>query len=1361
MSNYIKQVEVEQNGQTVTYDIGNSVIIPVYANMSDDTLSNFRTVVPDSIYISRNDFNHYFDSRSRLIQLKTQSGLVSIVYNISGAPPRIGLINNFNGKIYFVEYAQNSFVANRMLYTKVSNSETLLSKEVYDKIISLTEWKEEVQEILDSKLNNADWDAQIGEPGYIENKPFGDFSEYFTETYSNIGLQSSGGYYALTIKNIKTFYLKPNAQYEFQLNDEKYTATSTEIFNTSKIALNTSQLKDNGYNTCGAAGCRFNLIYDTKEQECTLYIISLNSPTVHNFTIILKDLEKNIKKIDKKYLPDEINNSIDLLYEDPTNGYDYIDMGEAGIWATCNVGANKPESFGLYFAWGETIGYSDNNSGKLFNWSDYKLSKGANSTIIKYCNNSSYGENGYTDYLTILEPEDDACVANMGGNWRIPTQENFQKLCDLCIIEKIQNYNESGVSGDLFTLKTDKSKQLFFPNTGYCSNGGKYSLYNIQYWTSNLDILNCTRAKKFTGNLAFVDSGRDIGYCIRGFIPTKSERYLTKKEAKETYYTKQEVDNKIEVEANVHPGQYEIIYTTIDNKKIEIRDGGEDDCFGKADGVNYGGDPWDGVLEHVVSNEYYPNKGYGIVKLKSDYLVHHLFAGQDTLETALVSGTFKSVGYYAFGHIDSLKKVEFEYGVEDFATEYTTPAGDWTASDAVFSHCINLEECIIPDSFKKFTGGTFWGCSRLKNFRIPKNITRIEGCMFWDCTNLSAIVIPSRVTYIGWRAFANIGISSLFIPKSVTEIESQAFQECHNLTYVEFEPSGGLNQNTTYTGELNGTFTGCYMLRELIVPQNCKKIYHVMPNTKNVERLVLPQNCNSDGSDPFLQYCGVKEFDNYLSKIVNWPRAEYLETLILRYNGVVKDLDTYATTFLVEDSEINNEIFASLENGIMVRTPLDTYIGTPKTWLKIYVPENQLKNYQTTYPKLVNHFHPITGEDIYALKKDVYTKPEVDELVESRSVNWEKGSGADSVQMKGCMARGKNSVAEGLKTIADGEGSHAEGLSFINPDEDGEDKRNAAYGNGSHVEGYGTEANSDYEHAEGVFNKSTGKQYGENFGNSKATLHSVGNGLNARLTHNAHEIKQDGTHYIPDIYAEGEYWQKPMINLQEKLKQLEDSSGKIDDLSDDANQLKNWKDTIINGTQGGNSTEAENKLYENVFTGLISVKRESLHVTCQGEYKSLKDGSISKTPIWEIPSYSEKTSDSPGYAGLITQSLVEEFRGGKLYLDDWINNLTSAYWYDEEYIYELSEELKLSVLSSSGKTFINSVFINWNNHYIECKLENIELWNGNLPNICTYVGPIIKNGDHIVKPIITISNFRMFTNDLSIKLRFEKIENPS
>ena len=87
------------------------------------------------------------------------------------------------------------------------------------------------------------------------------------------------------------------------------------------------------------------------------------------------------------------------------NGYDYVDLGlPSGLkWATCNVGADKPEGYGDYFAWGEV------ESKPICDWSTYKWCQGSSTTQTKYCTDSEYG---VVDNKTVLDLADDAAHAN-------------------------------------------------------------------------------------------------------------------------------------------------------------------------------------------------------------------------------------------------------------------------------------------------------------------------------------------------------------------------------------------------------------------------------------------------------------------------------------------------------------------------------------------------------------------------------------------------------------------------------------------------------------------------------------------------------------------------------------------------------------------------------------------------------------------------------------------------------------------------------------------------------------------------------------------------------------------------------------
>ena len=115
------------------------------------------------------------------------------------------------------------------------------------------------------------------------------------------------------------------------------------------------------------------------------------------------------------------------------NGYKWVDLGlpSGTRWATCNIGAEKPQDYGNYYAWGEVIQKS------FYSWSTYKYGSDYDQ-LTKYCNKSEYGVN---DNKTVLELEDDAAYMNWGGKWRMPTDEQQTELRKQCYWVWTESYN--------------------------------------------------------------------------------------------------------------------------------------------------------------------------------------------------------------------------------------------------------------------------------------------------------------------------------------------------------------------------------------------------------------------------------------------------------------------------------------------------------------------------------------------------------------------------------------------------------------------------------------------------------------------------------------------------------------------------------------------------------------------------------------------------------------------------------------------------------------------------------------------------------------------------------------------------------
>ena len=207
------------------------------------------------------------------------------------------------------------------------------------------------------------------------------------------------------------------------------------------------------------------------------------------------------------------------------NGYKFVDLDlpSGTVWAKMNVGASSETDYGLYFQWGDTVGYTQGQLGsgkgkKYFGWADYKYNNsGTNSASAS--NMTKYNA---SDGLTTLLGNDDAAVENMGGSWRMPTYEDYQELLANTTNEWVTNYNSKGVNGWRFTSKTNGTS-LFFPASGYFLNGGVSSVGSGgDYWCSSLlssSVLSGRSLNFYSGYCGMYYSSRYFGFGVRGVVP--------------------------------------------------------------------------------------------------------------------------------------------------------------------------------------------------------------------------------------------------------------------------------------------------------------------------------------------------------------------------------------------------------------------------------------------------------------------------------------------------------------------------------------------------------------------------------------------------------------------------------------------------------------------------------------------------------------------------------------------------------------------------------------------------------------------------------------------------------------------------
>ncbi len=218
------------------------------------------------------------------------------------------------------------------------------------------------------------------------------------------------------------------------------------------------------------------LIQDAVADSLFLYE-SEWADTVHLLVpkVVVREVHKTVYMHDTVYI-ESSGSSDNTETSGMENGHEWVDLGLSVKWATCNVGADSPEEYGDYFAWGEV------KPKTTYNWSTYKYGTDWNQ-LTKYCSNSSYGKDGFVDNKTVLDPENDAATANWGGSWRMPTTAEQQELINNCTWDWT---TRNGVNG--YKVTGPNGNSIFLPAAGWMGGGplGGAGSYG-DYWSSSLE----------------------------------------------------------------------------------------------------------------------------------------------------------------------------------------------------------------------------------------------------------------------------------------------------------------------------------------------------------------------------------------------------------------------------------------------------------------------------------------------------------------------------------------------------------------------------------------------------------------------------------------------------------------------------------------------------------------------------------------------------------------------------------------------------------------------------------------------------------------------------------------------------------
>lgn len=221
-------------------------------------------------------------------------------------------------------------------------------------------------------------------------------------------------------------------------------------------------------------------IYMASESAKAEYYVAVGTVTSGNTKIVyLKDKGTSSESKDSKELERNVIYSLGPMdgksfdtsdkngQRGILNGHEYV-MIKAKYngstetyrkWALMNSGATKPEDFGHYFAWGYTDGCVRNST---------------NNGWVSVSDMTAKQFDETTDFPNLDDTSfQDAATANWGGDWRMPTSDEFLALLKNMPSEWGENYNSTGVNGLIVWNKPGSSDAGYYKPSTYNGTDNK------------------------------------------------------------------------------------------------------------------------------------------------------------------------------------------------------------------------------------------------------------------------------------------------------------------------------------------------------------------------------------------------------------------------------------------------------------------------------------------------------------------------------------------------------------------------------------------------------------------------------------------------------------------------------------------------------------------------------------------------------------------------------------------------------------------------------------------------------------------------------------------------------------------------
>lgn len=334
---------------------------------------------------------------------------------------------------------------------------------------------------------NNDWGKNYG--GEDKYSTFSANTEYPTVANGkNIKVAKNGTFDIYLSKSYDKFYIMDenqapgdNGSMEVRVESVKLNESSLSMYVGDEYQLIAEIIPSNATNK--NVKWSSNNTGNVSVEDGKLHALNIGSATI---TVTTEDGGKiaTCTVIVSPQPEDKPDTDFDLSASGSMDGYDYVDLGLSVLWATHNIGTDKIEGIGEYYAWGELTPYNKKLTYINYGWNYPPCSPDA-----------------------VLSSIYDTATELWGRSWRMPTADEQKELINGCDWTWIDNINSTSVSGYVATSKKN-GKSIFLPATKFISGTSSYTPKDNDaiYWSAS--------AYSVAGSLSF-GSGGDCAQCLQ------------------------------------------------------------------------------------------------------------------------------------------------------------------------------------------------------------------------------------------------------------------------------------------------------------------------------------------------------------------------------------------------------------------------------------------------------------------------------------------------------------------------------------------------------------------------------------------------------------------------------------------------------------------------------------------------------------------------------------------------------------------------------------------------------------------------------------------------------------------------------